>query len=316
MTLSLLRPAGDGTLASVGLDLPPSRFVDLEGPVHYVEWAGPPSRTFVLIHGLGGSCLTWALVGNRLSEHGRVLALDLAGFGRTPRAGRSSKLSANQVLLARFVDELVGGPAILIGNSMGGAIAMLQAAYEPASVEGVVLSGSVFPWARGGVPSALVLTGFALYRAPRIGEWVARQRFSRVSAERIVRLGFRIATVDPVAVPEDLVRAHIDLLLERQEDPDIGAALVEAARSLLRLGERGELARTILDRVKCPVLVIHGYGDRLVPVAFAQAAIASHPNWRVRLLPRVGHVPMIEDPDRWMAAVGGWLDEVVVPTSG
>jgi pimeloyl-ACP methyl ester carboxylesterase len=300
----------------VGLDLPPSRFVDLEGPVHYVEWEGPPSRTFVLIHGLGGSCLTWALVGKRLSEHGRVLALDLAGFGRTPRTGRSSKLSANQVLLARFVDELVGGPATLIGNSMGGAIAMLQAAYEPASAEGVVLSGSVFPWARGGVPSALVLTGFALYRAPRIGEWVARQRFSLVSAERIVRLGFRIVTVDPTAVPEDLVKAHIDLLLERQEDPDIGPALVEAARSLLRLGERGELARTILDRVKCPVLVIHGYGDRLVPVAFAQAAIASHPNWRVRLLPRVGHVPMIEDPDRWMAAVGGWLDEVVGPASG
>jgi pimeloyl-ACP methyl ester carboxylesterase len=61
------------------------------------------------------------------------------------------------------------------------------------------------------------------------------------------------------------------------------------------------------------VLVIHGYGDRLVPVAFAQAAIASHPNWRVRLLPKVGHVPMIEDPDRWMAALTGWLQEVVEP---
>jgi len=299
----------------MALDLPSSTFVDLDGPVHYVEWEGPSARTFVLIHGLGGSYLTWALVGRRLAEHGRVLALDLAGFGRTPRAGRSSKLSANQVLLARFIDELVRGPVILVGNSMGGAIAMLQAAYEPASAEGVVLSGSVFPWARGGVPSGLVLTGFALYRAPGIGEWVARQRFNRVSAERIVRLGFRIVTVDQSSVPEELVRAHIDLLLERQQDPDIGPALVEGARSLLRLGERGELARSVLDRVKCPVLVIHGYGDRLVPVAFAQAAIASHPNWRVRLLPRVGHVPMIEDPDRWMVAVDGWLDDVVGPAS-
>jgi pimeloyl-ACP methyl ester carboxylesterase len=299
----------------VDLNLPEGRFVDLEGPVHYVEWEGPPERTFVLIHGLGGSHLSWALVGPRLAERGRTIAIDLAGFGLTRRNGRSSKLSANRVLLARFLDEVVGRPAILVGNSMGGAVAMLQAAYEPASVEGVVLSASVFPWARGGVPSPLVVTGFALYRAPGIGDWMVKQRMSRLSSERIVRLGFKIATMDPSSVPEELVRAHVDQLAERQLDPDIGPAFVEAARSLLRLGERGELARTILDRVKCPVLVIHGYGDRLVPVAFAQAAIESHPNWRVRLLPRVGHAPMIEDPDRWMAAVTGWLDEVVEPGS-
>jgi pimeloyl-ACP methyl ester carboxylesterase len=295
------------------LDIPESRFVDLDGPVHYVEWEGPSERSFVLLHGLGGSYLSWVRVGRRLSEHGRVLAIDLAGFGRTPRDGRSSKLSANQVLLARFIDDVIGGPAVLVGNSMGGAIAMLQAAYEPASAEGVVLSASVFPWARGGVPSAVVLTGFALYRARGIGEWVARKRLTAMSAERIVRLGFRMVAMNPATVPEELIRAHIDLLLERQKDPDIGPALVEAARSLLRLGERGDLARTVLDRAKCPVLVIHGYGDRFVPVAFAQAAIASHPNWRVRLLPKVGHVPMIEDPDRWMAAVTSWLEEVVEP---
>lgn len=290
------------------METPESRFVDLDGPVHYVEWEGPPERTFVLVHGLGGSHLSWALVGPRLAGHGRVLAVDLAGFGRTPRAGRSAKLPANQVLLARFVDELVGRPAVLVGNSMGGAIAMLQAAYEPASVEGVVLSASVYPWARGGVPAPIVVAGFALYRVKGVGEWVAKQRFTGLSAERLVRIGFRIVTADSAAVPEDLVRAHVELLAEQQQDPDVGPALAEAARSLLRLGERGELARRILDSVECPVLVIHGYEDRLVPVAFAQAAVERNPSWQVRLMPRVGHVPMIEDPDRWMAAVEGWLD--------
>ncbi len=293
------------------VELPESRFVDLDGPVHYVEWEGPEERTFVLVHGLGGSHLSWALVGNRLAEHGRVLAVDLAGFGRTPRAGRSAKLSSNQVLLARFVDELVGRPVVLIGNSMGGAISMLQAAYEPASVEGAVLTSSVYPWARGGVPAPIVVAGFALYRVRGVGEWVAKQRFNGLSPERLVRLGFRIVAADPSTVPEELVRAHVDLLAERAEDPDIGPALAEAARSLLRLGERGDLARQILDSVKCPVLVIHGYEDRLVPVAFARAAIERNPNWQVRLLPRVGHVPMIEDPDRWMAAVEEWLASLV-----
>jgi pimeloyl-ACP methyl ester carboxylesterase len=293
------------------LDVPQSRFAEVGGPVHYVEWEGPPDRTFVLVHGLGGSFLSWTLVGRDLARHGRVIAVDLAGFGRTPRAGRSSKLSANQVLLARFIDEVVGASVVLAGNSMGGAVAMLQAAYEPASVEGVILTASVFPWARGGVPSPLVMTGFALYRAPGLGEWAARQRFSALSAERIVRMSFRVATVDPSSVPEELLREHVDLLLERQEDPDIGPAFLEAARSLLDLGRRGEVARRVLEAVKCPVLVVHGYGDRLVPVAFAQAEIERHQNWTVRLLPGAGHVPMIETPDRWLGAVEDWLAEAL-----
>lgn len=293
----------------MSLDLPRSRSVDLDGPVHYVEWEGPSERTFVLVHGLGGSHLSWALVGRELARHGRVLALDLAGFGRTPRNGRSSRLSANQVLVARFIDEVVGAPAVVMGNSMGGAIAMLQAAYEPASVEGVVLTASVYPWARGGLPHPLVMTGFALYRAPGVGEWTVRQRFSGLSAEKIVRFSFRIVTVDPSSVPEELVRAHVELLEERQVDPDIGPAFLEAARSLLSLGRRGELARRVIGSVKAPVLVVHGYGDRLVPVAFAQAEIEHHPNWMIRLLPGVGHVPMIEAPDRWIRAVESWLEE-------
>ena len=300
-------------MSSTNLDLPPGRFVDLDGPVHYLEWDGPLERTFLLVHGLGGSHLSWALVGQRLAEHGRVLAVDLAGFGRTPRAGRSSRLSANQVLLARFIDEIVQAPAVVVGNSMGGAVAMLQAAYEPASVDGVVLTASVFPWARGGLPHPLVVTGFALYRAPGVGEWTMRRRFGGLSAERIVRFSFRIITEDPSTVPEELISAHIDLLEERQPDPDIGPAFLEAARSLLSLGRRGELARRIIESVKAPVLVIHGYGDRLVPVAFAQAEIEHHPNWMVRLLPGVGHVPMIEAPDRWVRAVEDWLDEIPPP---
>jgi pimeloyl-ACP methyl ester carboxylesterase len=291
----------------MSLELPPGRFVDLDGPVHYLEWEGPAERTFVLVHGLGGSHLSWSLVGAGLAQHGRVLAVDLAGFGRTPRQGRSSRLSANQVLLARFVDAVVGGPAIVVGNSMGGAIAMLQAAYEPASVDGVVLSASVFPWARGGVPHPLVMTGFALYRAPGVGEWAVKQRFARLTAEKMVRFSFRMITADQTSVPEEVIRAHIELLDELQADDDTGPAFLEAARSLLSLGRRGELARRVIESVKCPVLVIHGHQDRLVPVTFAQAEIEHHPNWMIRLLPGVGHVPMLEAPDRWLRAVESWL---------
>ena len=288
------------------LALPPSRYVDIGGPVHYLEWDGPPGRTFVLVHGLGGSHLQWIPVGPLLARHGRVLAVDLAGFGRTPRAGRSAKLTANRALLSRFLEEVVGAPAILAGNSMGGGIAVMQAAVEPASVEGLILSSSVYPWAPGGMPSPVVVGGFALYRG-RIGEWVARQRVHAGNASRIVRLGFRVGTVHPDAIPEDLIEAHVELLEEQATDPDFATAFLEAARSLLRLGQNAERGRLLLDDVKCPVIAIHGRRDRLVPASLAWSATEAHPSWWVRILPDVGHVPQMEAPERWMAAVEEWL---------
>jgi pimeloyl-ACP methyl ester carboxylesterase len=291
------------------IEVPESRWTDLDGPTHYVAWDGPDERTFVLVHGLGGSLLSWLAVAPGLARHGRVLALDLAGFGRTPRAGRRSRLSDNRALLGRFIAEVAGGgPVLLCGNSMGGGISMLQAAVDPGSVEGLVLSNSVFPWVRGAYPAPVVMVGFGLYQLPRVGEWFSRQRVNRLEAERAVRLGLRIIAADPSAIDPDLVRIHVDQLVRHQGDDDAGPAFLEAARSLMALGRRTSATRWILDSVKGPVLLIHGRQDRLVPLRFAQEASARHPEWTVRLLPAVGHVPQMEAPERWLAAVEGWLD--------
>lgn len=293
------------------IEFPESRWIDLDGPTHYVEWPGPTGRTFVLVHGLGGSLLSWLPVGPSLAAHGRVVALDLAGFGRTPRAGRRSRVSDNRRLLSRFVEETAGGgPVVLCGNSMGGGISMLQAALEPGTVEGLVLSNSVFPWVWGAVPAPIVMVGFGLYQVPRVGEWVSRKRLSALDAERAVRLGLRIIAADAARIDPDLVRAHVDQFLRHQADDDAGAAFLEAARSLMALGRRRDAARWILDQVACPVLVIHGREDRLVPVRSAETALVGHPAWEMRLLPKVGHVPQMEAPDRWLAAVGEWLAEL------
>jgi pimeloyl-ACP methyl ester carboxylesterase len=291
------------------IELPESRWIDLDGPTHYVEWEGPPERAFVLVHGLGGSLLSWLAVAPNLAERGHVYALDLAGFGRTPRAGRRSRLSDNRRLVGRFLAEVVGdGPVVLCGNSMGGGISLLQAALEPDTVRGLVLSNSVFPWVRGSYPAPIVMLGFGLYQLPHVGEWVARQRLSRLEAERAVRLGLKIIAADVDAIDPQLVRLHVDQLLRHQSNDDAGPAFLESARSLMALGRRREAGRRVLDAVRCPVLVIHGRLDRLVPVRYAESALAGHPEWEMRFLPKVGHVPQMEAPDRWLAAVEGWLD--------
>ena len=289
--------------------MPTSRWADLDGPVHYVEWAGPQGRTFVLVHGLGGSLLSWLSIGSLLAERGRVLALDLVGFGRTPRRGRRSRVTDNRRIVSRFLHEVAGGgPVVLCGNSMGGGICMLQAALEPETVERLVLSNSVFPWVWGAYPAPIVVAGFGLYQIPRVGEWVSRRRLNGFDAERAVRLGLRIITADPSRIDPELVHEHVDALIRQQANEDAGPAFVESARSLMALGRRPQIARWILESVRCPVLVIHGREDRLVPYRFAQAAARGRSGWELVTLPGVGHVPQMEAPDRWIAAVERWLD--------
>jgi pimeloyl-ACP methyl ester carboxylesterase len=297
----------------VTIKVPESRWTDIDGPVHHARWDGPGERTFVLVHGLGGSLLSWLAVAPRLARLGRVFALDLAGFGRTPRAGRRSRVSDNRELLSRFLSEVArGGPVVLCGNSMGGGIAMLQAAFDPASVEGIVLSNSVFPWVRGAYPAPIVMVVFGMYQLPRVGEWASQQRLARLDAERAVRFGLRIIAADPSKIDPELVRLHVEMFRRQREDADAAPAFLEAARSLMALGRRPDAARWILDAVRCPVLVIHGRRDRLVPIHYAQRAIDGHPRWEMRTIPMVGHIPQMEAPERWLGAVEGWLQRLPV----
>jgi pimeloyl-ACP methyl ester carboxylesterase len=292
-------------------DLPAIRTIDLGGPVAYRVWDGPAETTFVLVHGLGGSSVNWVRVAPGLSGLGRVLAIDLPGFGATPRAGRGSKMMDLRRTLARFVEANATGTVVLCGNSMGGGVSILNAAVAPEQVAGIVLTSSVFPWVRGGVPHPLIMASFAAYRLPAVGEEVATARIAMLDPEQAVRLGFRFTTVDPASIPPEVVEMHEAQLRERAGDPDAIPAFMEAARSLMRLGTHPDAARRALDHVRCPVLVIHGRQDRLVPAAFAEAELERHPDWRGRILPRVGHVPMLEVPGRWLSEVADWYPAVL-----
>jgi pimeloyl-ACP methyl ester carboxylesterase len=211
--------------------------------------------------------------------------------------------------LSRFIGELGSGRVVLGGNSMGGGLSILQAAVEPASVDGLVLTCSVFPWAPGALPHPLVMASFLSYRIPTLGEAVFAARLRAMPPERAVRIGFSYATADPAAIPEDVVELHVELMRERHADYDAVPAFLETARSMLRLGQRPDIARRALDAVQAPVLVLHGRRDKLVPAAFAEAELRRHPDWRGRIFPDLGHAPMLEAPGRWLAEVADWHAE-------
>lgn len=280
-----------------------SRHADLEGPVHYLDFGGdgPP---LLCVHGLGGSALNWMAVGTRLAAHHHVLALDLRGFGRTP-LGTGTRLRENERLLDLFLREVVGRPATLVGNSMGGLLSVRHAAKHPDTVRNLVLVDPALPWRRQRALNAPMYSFFTALLTPGLGDRALYARIRRLGPEGAVNAVLRIVSADPQRIPDDVVRAHVELERRRLGSPRSLRAFAQASRSLLWALARGADSR-IYGQIRAPVLILHGDSDRLVPAGNSQQ-IGRRFGWRVEVLPDVGHVPMLEAPDTFVGAVLSWL---------
>ena len=286
-----------------------SRTVDLGGPVHYVDFGGSDDApTVVLVHGLGGSHLNWDLFAPLIRDRARVLALDLPGIGRSEPGGRRTTVHDNVEVLDRFLTEVAGTPAVLVGNSMGGMISILQAAASPRSVNGLVLLDAAVPGPRRALDPLVAVT-FALYAIPMVGERFLALRRKRSTPLRQVRDMLQLCGVDPDALPAGTVDRSVDLIQRREDVPAMDRAFLSAARSLLRVLVDPRRYRAAMASISVPVLMVQGDEDRLVPVAAARDIARRHPGWRYLELPGVGHVPQLQVPEKVAGEFLAWLDE-------
>ena len=285
-----------------------SRTVDVDGPTHYLDFGGPPDGPLVVcVHGLGGSHLNWLAVAPSLSLTARVMALDLVGHGRTPAAGRTAGIEGHRALLSGFLEVVGNGsPVIVVGNSMGGLVATLQAAVEPESVAGLVLIDPALPTGRPGLIHPRVLVNFVLCALPGLGEGYLAERRRRVSAEQTVRRVLGVCCVDAARVDTDVVEAHVQLTagLDRAA---ADRAYLSSARSLSMVMARPGEVTDLLGGVQQSTLLMHGARDRLVPIGAARRMSATHPRWRFEIAPGIGHVPMLEAPAWTISVIDDWM---------
>jgi pimeloyl-ACP methyl ester carboxylesterase len=284
-----------------------SRTVDLDGPLHYVDFGGPEDGpAVVLVHGLGGSHLNWDLLAPLLREHARVLAVDLPGFGRSEPGGRQASVPANVAVLHRFLTEVVGEPVVLVGNSMGGMISILATGEHPAAVRGLVLLDPAVPGPRR-APDPLVAATFALYALPFVGERFLGWRRQRRSALARVHEMLELVGVDPGRVPPQVIERSVTLLEERRDVAGMDRAFLGAARSLLRVLADPRRYHAAMASIDVPVLLVHGDRDRLVSVEAARDIASRHPAWRYSEWAGVGHVPQLQEPERLAAEMLDWM---------
>ena len=286
--------------------------VDLDGPVHYLDFGGD-GKPLLMVHGLGGNALNWMAVGPALAENHRVLALDLIGFGRTPLFNRSAALGGNASVVHSFIEQVMGEPAILMGNSMGGHIAILEAADHPRWVDALILVDPAIPGVHVRRPDPTMLGVMAALTLPGLADMVIDRRSRRLGPERLVRETIALVCADPSRIDSAMIDAHVELMRERANlGRQASRAFLQAVRSLgLRMADPRFWTR--VKKVEAPTLVVHGELDRLIPVSAVRDLVRRRPGWTLEVIQGAGHVPMMETPDLFLKVVNQWLTYRIAP---
>jgi pimeloyl-ACP methyl ester carboxylesterase len=258
---------------------------------YFVGGEGPP---LVVVHGLGGAAVNFTLLAPLLARRHRVLIPDLPGHGKTEPLERADDLTAYADHVAALAELEGMFPAALIGYSMGGVISLRLAVSRPKSVTGLALV------AAAGIVSVsrraeiwLAVTG-----ALRPAQIMTRFRGTFARRPRLRWLPFGLwGAVDPPALAPEGVLGFLE---GPSQHTDVGMA----GRALLRDDPRPDL-----DHVRCPVLLLWGSRDRLVPLVdgFEYARRLRAP---IRTLPAAGHLLVGEQPHACAEILVNFLDRI------
>jgi pimeloyl-ACP methyl ester carboxylesterase len=255
--------------------------------------------TAVYVHGLGGSSTNWTDLGRLLAPWARGVAVDLPGFGLSePEDGFDYSLRAHADRVARFVRGFGDGPVHVLGNSMGGAIAILLAARWPELVRSVTLVSPAVPDLR---PSIKRLSDprLALAYLPVIGTR-ARQQLIAMTPEQRVRQVIELCYHDPSRLPPHRLAEMVEEYRQRSGHAwavtAMGRSTLGIVRDWVARGPRS-LWRA-LEEITAPSLVVWGERDRVISARKAVRTVRALRRGRLLMLPDTGHVAQMEQPRR------------------
>lgn len=308
--------ADDSALLPDG-DIPPpwpARRVTIDGAMLHVRdtpATAPGAEPAVYVHGLGGSSQNFTDVAGLLTDRFDGQAVDLPGFGYSDPSPRYS--------IAAFASTLIGylehdgrGPVHLVGNSLGGSIAVRVAALRPDLVRTLTLISPAMPFLDPRrTAQGPVLPLLALPLADRLLAWGMARLTVEEMADQVLAACFGDASrVSAQRRAEAMEEIKLRYTVAHYPKAYLGT-LRGLVSSFLRAYLPGENSQwRLAARITAPTLVVGGLTDRLVdprvPVQVARAI----PDSRLLILPGVGHVAQMEVPRLVARAIVGLLDDV------
>ena len=282
-------------------ELPRSRFADVMGiRTSYLE-AGPRDAPPVLmLHGLGATNASLLPCFADLAKDHWVIAPDLPGFGNTAAPAASYSPAWFAAWVEALQHQTGMRKATLLGNSLGGRVALEQALTHPRSVTGLALltPSPAFRRLRQLVPAVRLLR-------PELGAVPLRL------SHRLVVEAIRAMFSDPDRLPQTWYDAAADECVRVFRSRAHRVAFFSCARQIFleeAHGRHGFWDR--LPGLAPPALFLWGDRDRLVPSTFAAHVADALPDAGSVVLEDCGHVPQFEHPEETMALVRGFLSQL------
>lgn len=248
--------------------------------------SGPP---VVLIHGQPGEGADWAPLAEELEGRFRVIAPDRPGWGSTGEP--ATDIAGNAGWLERVLERRLGeAPAIVVGHSFGGGVALSLALAHPARVRALVLVGSI------GHRTALTRLDHLLAQ-PAFGDTIVRAgtRAMRGTMRLARRLLERRPRGEGLLRRAERVSAVRVLAGEEPLPPEAVRSFSIEQRALVRETVGLEAA---LSSIEVPTVVVAGTRDLVVGVAAARALAEAIPGAELSVVAGVGHLLPVEAPDR------------------
>ena len=282
--------------------------------LHVRRTPGPDGVPAVYVHGLGGSSTNWTDLAALLAPVASGTAPDLPGFGWSePEKGFDFSLQAHAEVVARHI-EAVGAPVHLLGNSMGGAIALLIAERRPELVKTLTLISPAMPDRRLD-PRRLSDPRMALAYLPLVGARVRAQLAAlgpRERAAQVIKLCFADPSRFPAERLDELADEHGARAGFTWAAPAMARSTFAIFRAWSTLGKASLWSAA--PRVQAPTLVVWGREDRVISVRRAMRTARVIPKARLLVLPRTGHVAQMERPIVVAKAVLGMWEHVEAGT--
>jgi 4,5:9,10-diseco-3-hydroxy-5,9,17-trioxoandrosta-1(10),2-diene-4-oate hydrolase len=248
---------------------------------------GNSSPTILLIHGMGCSCLEWSENIDALANHATVVAVDMLGFGKSDKPDGYDYSPVHQaVTLIKLLEHLQVEEVHLVGNSLGGRVAIEMASILGDKAKSLTLAASA-----GGATDAP--HAMRLQTLPIVGKWLTKPD----------RIKHQVGWSSVFVNKSRLSQERIDEKFQDSLLPGAQASALSTVRSMIDLrGFKRQDIEQLHEKIKAlntRVMIIWGDSDPLLPVHHAAKFQSLLKNAVVHIFKQCGHAPQIEQADKF-----------------